>query len=47
MPQVGDESLRAHLVSVDAVEAQTGLDFFSVLEDAAEGRLESGCAGRV
>jgi len=48
MPQdVADASLRGYLTSVDAVEAETGLDFFSVLDDAVEDQLEGGRAGRV
>ena len=48
MPQqVESDSLRSYLVSVDAVEDQTGLDFFSQLDDAAEEQLEAGQAGRV
>ena len=48
MPQeVDGASLRAYLVSVDAVEAQTGLDFFSVLGDTAEAQLEAGSAARI
>lgn len=43
MPQDvrGDESLEAFLVSVDEVEARTGLDFFPGLSDAAAEALES------
>jgi len=36
----GDEPLDRYAVSVDAVEAATGLDFFAAMEDAAEARLE-------
>ena len=42
MPQqVQDEKLKAYLVSVDIIEAETGLDFFSLLHNAVEGQLEA------
>lgn len=43
MPQTvqGNEPLDHYLVSVDAVEKRTGLDFFHELEDAAENKLEA------
>ena len=48
MPQdVDDARLRDYLVSVDVIEAETGLDFFSVLDDASEDQLEAGRAERV
>jgi endonuclease G len=37
----GDEQLPVFLVSVDLVEQETGLNFFSDLEDTLEERLES------
>jgi endonuclease G len=48
MPQEGGEgSLKAYLVSVDQVEAVTGLDFLSLLEDGAEEQLEASEAARL
>ncbi|WP_089707477.1 DNA/RNA non-specific endonuclease [Vreelandella arcis] len=43
MPQDvrGNEPLDDYLVSIDAIEAQTGLDFFPELNDAVESVLES------
>jgi endonuclease G len=43
MPQTvrGDEPLDHYLTSVDAIEKRTGLDFFEVLDDAAEDRMEA------
>jgi len=42
MPQTATGSTQDYVVSVDAVEARTGLDFFSALPDAEEDRLEAG-----
>jgi endonuclease G len=48
MPQqIKDDDLKAYLTSVDMIEAETGLDFFSLLDDLAESQLESRRAGRV
>jgi endonuclease G len=48
MPQqVKDEELKAYLVSVDMIEAETGLDFFSVLDDAVEDQLEAPKSARL
>jgi endonuclease G len=48
MPQqVKDDNLRDYLTSVDAIEAKTGLDFFSSLNDQHEKRLESRPAKRL
>ena len=48
MPQqIESDKLKSYLISVDSIEAATGLDFFSVLDDAAEAQLEAGRAGRV
>ncbi|SHE56856.1 endonuclease G [Modicisalibacter ilicicola DSM 19980] len=43
MPQTvkGNEPLDRYLVSIDEIEARTGLDFFSLLPDEVEDRLES------
>jgi endonuclease G len=43
MPQtVGEgERLSSYLVSVDEVEAATGLDFFTLIGDVEEGQLEA------
>ena len=38
---VGNEQLRVFLVSVDAIEKQTGMDFFSDLDDQTEDKLEA------
>ncbi|MBI2381796.1 MAG: DNA/RNA non-specific endonuclease [Gammaproteobacteria bacterium] len=38
----GTEDLRDYLVSIDAIEAATGLDFLSELPDAEETALEAG-----
>ncbi len=38
----GDEDLEQFLVTVDDIEEQTGLDFMSGMEDAAEQRIEAG-----
>ena len=47
-PQSGlTDRLRDYLVSVDVIEAATGLDFFSVLPDGDEDRLEERRANRV
>lgn len=35
------DSLKEHLTTVDDIEAKTGIDFFSALEDKLEERLES------
>lgn len=40
----GDERLDRFLVSVDRIEAATGLDFFTGLDDAVEDRLETKAA---
>lgn len=37
----GDEPLNQFLTTVDEIEARTGLDFLSVLEDVLENRIES------
>lgn len=37
----GDEDLRRFIVSVDEVEALTGLDFFHKIEDEVEDRIEA------
>lgn len=37
----GDEPLARYLVSVDTLEAVTGLDFFAALDDALEAQFES------
>ncbi|MGC3871754.1 DNA/RNA non-specific endonuclease [Halomonas sp. GXIMD04776] len=44
MPQTvkGNEPLDRYLVSIDEIEARTGLDFFNLLPDDAESYLESG-----
>ncbi len=42
----GDEALDRFLVTVDAIELRTGLDFLPALEDGLEERLESGAADR-
>lgn len=42
LPQHASGSTRDYVVSVDAVERATGLDFFSALPDAVEDRLEAG-----
>nr|WP_298377236.1 DNA/RNA non-specific endonuclease [uncultured Halomonas sp.] len=44
MPQTvqGNEPLDRYLVSIDEIEARTGLDFFSLLPDDVETGLESG-----
>nr|WP_299243226.1 DNA/RNA non-specific endonuclease [uncultured Halomonas sp.] len=44
MPQTvqGNEPLDRYLVSIDEIEARTGLDFFSLLPDDVEAGLESG-----
>jgi len=48
MPQqIKDDNLRDYLTSVDAIEAKTGLDFFSSLNDQHEKRLESKPAKRL
>ncbi len=43
MPQTagGNASLNSYLVSVDDIEAVTGLDFLTLLNDASEGHLEA------
>ncbi|MGC4075178.1 MAG: DNA/RNA non-specific endonuclease [Nibricoccus sp.] len=41
------DSLERHLVSIDDIEARTGLDFLSELPDEAETALESRSAVRV
>lgn len=41
----GDEPLGEFLVSVDAIEQQTGLDFFRDYDDADENRFESAVEG--
>jgi endonuclease G, mitochondrial len=49
MPQTAGSAARlsSYLVSVDEVEAATGLDFFSLMGDVAEGQLEAVKAGRM
>lgn len=48
MPQrVEDGSLKSYLTTVDMIEAETGLDFFSLLDDAAESEFEAKNANRV
>jgi endonuclease G len=44
MPQTvhGNESLSDFVSSIDAVESQTGLDFFTDLDDSIENPLEAG-----
>lgn len=42
----GDEPLDQFVVTVDEVERQTGLDFFSGLEDTSEARVEGIAADR-
>lgn len=42
-----DEKLAAHLVSIDTVEAATGLDFLSALDDSVEAVLEADLAKRL
>jgi endonuclease G len=37
----GNESLSQFVTSIDTIEAQTGLDFFSDLDDVIEDRLEA------
>ena len=48
MPQrvSGDEPLDDFLVSIDAIEARTGLDFFPRLPEAAAEALEGGVSPR-
>ena len=36
-----DEPVQAHIVSVDSVEAVTGIDFFPALPDEVENRIEA------
>lgn len=48
MPQnIDGDELNAYLVSVDDVEAATGLDFLSLLDDAVEDQLEASRASRL
>ncbi len=46
MPQEvrGSEALRQFLTSIDKIEEQTGLDFFTEMEKDQEARLEAGVA---
>ena len=46
-PQDAKGELDRHLTTIDTIEARTGLDFFSALEDSAETLLESQRASRV
>lgn len=46
-PQDAAGELASYLTTIDTIEAQTGLDFFSALEDAAEDQLEAHQATRV
>ena len=49
IPQTADndDSLSSSLVSIDQIEAASGLDFFSALEDGVETQLEAKRASRI